>query len=319
MRVVFLGTPEFAVPSLKALLDPTHHDCELVGVITQPDRPAGRGHKLTPPPVRLVAEESNVPFFQPHRLRDDPEALRFLKEKKPQLVVVVAFGQILPPDFFNYPSLGSINVHASLLPRYRGAAPMAHALMNGEKETGVTIMKIDQGMDTGDILSQAAVSVGENTTGEELEDILALKGAELLIETIPGYAEGEIQARPQNHEQASYAPRIKKEDARIDWNRPAPQIHNRIRAFNPWPTAVADFRGARVKIWRSQKMKENGEDLRPSGRVGTIAAVGKDKIVVECGRKTFLSLKELQLPNRKRVSARDFVNGTSLRPGELLT
>lgn len=319
MRVLFLGTPGFAVPSLQALLTLTNHDYELVGVITQPDRPAGRGQKLTSPPVKVLAEQSGLPVFQSERLRSNQDAGEFLRARDPHLIVIAAFGQILTPEFFDYPPLGSLNVHASLLPKYRGAAPITHALIQGETQTGITIMKIDEGMDTGDILSQVTITVGENVTGGELEDILAHQGAELLIRTIPPYALGEMQPQPQDVKGATYAPRITKQEAEIDWNRSAPEIHNWIRALDPWPTAWTRFGDKKVKIWRSEKVGELGRDLRPLGRPGAILALGKDRIIVECGGKTFLSLRELQLPSRARLSARDFVNGVSPGLGDLFT
>ena len=319
MRVLFLGTPEFAIPSLQALLNFSSSDFELVGVVSQPDRPAGRGQKLTPPPVKVLAEQSGLPVFQSERLRDHPDALQFLREKDPQLIVIVAFGQILTPEFFDYPTLGSLNVHASLLPKYRGAAPITHTLINGETQTGVTIMKIDEGMDTGDIVSQGTVAIEENTTQGELEDLLAHQGAQLLIQTLPPYAKGEMRPQPQDHKKATYAPRMAKQEAQIDWNRSAPEIHNWIRALNPWPTAAAHFQGEKVKIWRSRRVEEIEGDSRPSGRPGVILALGPDEIIVECGQTTLLSLGELQLPNRARVSARDFVNGVKPRVGDLFT
>jgi methionyl-tRNA formyltransferase len=302
MRVVFLGTPEFAIPSLKALLT-ARDQFDLVGVVTQPDRPAGRGQKLNVPPVKQLAERHGVPVFQTHRLRENPEALEFLRSKEPEVNVVVAFGQILPLEFFDFPPLGSLNVHASLLPKYRGAAPVIHALLNGETQNGVTIMKIDEGMDTGDILSQVAVPVSEDMTAGELEPVLARKGAELLVQTIPGYEKGEIRPRSQDHTQVTYAPRIKKEDGRIDWNRTAESIHNLVRGLNPWPAAFATFRRERLKIWRTTKLEQAVASVFLGGQSGMVVAV-ENKIIVECGEQTFLSLLELQLPNRKRVSAR---------------
>jgi len=319
MRVLFLGTPGFAVPSLQALLNFSDPDYQLVGVISQPDRPAGRGQKLTPPPVKVLAEQYGLPVFQSERLRDNPDALKFLRERDPQLMVVVAFGQILTPEVFDYPLLGTLNVHASLLPKYRGAAPITHTLVSGETQTGVTIMKIDEGMDTGDIVSQDTVPVGGTTTRGELEDLLARKGAELLIQTLPPYGKGEIRPQLQDHKKATYAPRIAKQDAQIDWDRSAQEIHNWIRALNPWPTAAAHFQGKKVKIWRSRQSEEGEADSRPAGRPGVILASGQDEIIVECGQKTLLSLLELQLPNRARVSALDFVNGVNPRVGDLFT
>lgn len=315
MRVLFVGTPEFAVPSLQALLQ---HGYEVVGLITQPDRPAGRGQKLAAPPVKKLAAAANLPVLQPAKLRQSPETLRFLEEQRPQLMVVAAFGQILPPPVFNFPPLGTINVHASLLPAYRGAAPVAHALIQGEAETGVTIMKLDQGMDTGDILTQWTVPIDENVTAGELEKLLALKGAQLLIQTIPGYARGEIHPQPQDHRRATYAPRIKKEDARIDWNLAAPRIHNRVRGLHPWPVAFTGFRGERIKIWRSRKLSAQVSEARAvGGSAGEILAIGREEIVVQCGERTQLALQEVQLPNRDRIAARDFANGVDLKVGEI--
>lgn len=314
MRVVFLGTPHFALPSLAALIASDNPKYQVVGVITQPDRPAGRGQKLASPPVKVIAEQAEIPILQPKRLRNNPQALEFLHKSKPDLNVVVAFGQLLPREFFDFPPLGSVNVHASLLPRYRGAAPIVHALLQGEQTTGVTIMKIDEGMDTGDILSQAPVSIGEGTTAGELEELLARKGAELLLETLPGYATGEIQPQPQDDERATYASQLHKEEARLDWMTTAAQVHNRIRAFNPWPGAFADFHGQPVKIWRSRRP---GEPVRLAGRPGAVLAVGQDEIVVECGEGSILALLELQLPDRRRLPAHDFANGVNLQVGEV--
>ena len=316
MRVVFFGTPQFAVPSLKALLSSGAHSCELVGVITQPDRPVGRGMKVTPTPVKVVALEAGLDVFQPRRLRNNPEARVYLREKDPQLIVVAAFGQLLPIDVLGFSPWGSINVHPSLLPRYRGAAPVIHAVLNGDKITGVTIMKLDEGMDTGEILSQTEMILPENTSGGELEEILAHRGAELLVETIPRYLAGEIQPRAQEHEKSSSAPRVKKEEARVDWSLSAAEVHNRIRAFNPRPVAYAALRGQTVRIWRSATTVQAAQG---TGRPGVVVAVEEDAVVTECGLHTFLSLRELQLPNRGRVAARDFVNGVGLKVGEMFT
>lgn len=317
MRVVFLGTPDFAVPSLSALLH-RPDEYQLAGVITQPDRPAGRGQRLTSPPVKLLSKQHRVPLLQCERLRDNPEARRFLRDKAPELLVVVAFGQILDEEFFNYPPLGSLNLHPSLLPKYRGAAPVIHTLLNGETETGVSIMKIDQGMDSGDILSQKSVSIDPDVRAGELGSLLADVGAELLIHTIPGYARGEILPQAQDHGRATDAPRISKEERRIHWDAPAEVVHNQVRALNPWPVARSGFRGGAVRVWRTQRISKPTKDLSWRGQPGLVACIGDNEIVVECGAATFLSLKELQLPDRKRLSAADFVNGTKLRSGEVL-
>ncbi|MEE8348764.1 MAG: methionyl-tRNA formyltransferase [Acidobacteriota bacterium] len=316
MRVVFLGTPGFAVPSLRTLHDHSEHDLQLVGVITQPDRPAGRGQKLTLPPVKTVAVELNIPVFQPGRLRGNETAQSFLEKADPDLMIVVAFGQILSPEFFNYPPLGTLNVHASLLPSYRGAAPIVHTLLNGERETGVTIMKIDEGMDTGAIVSQSRWKVGKDITAGELEESLACQGAELLIQTIPGYVAGEIQPVPQDPEQASYAPRIKKKEVHIDWNWTDLRIHNWVRALNPRPASTAAFRGETVKVWRTSRNEARNPGANRAPSPGEILSLEDRQIRVACGDQTCLSIEELQRPNRKRLSAGEFIDGMKPEVGE---
>jgi methionyl-tRNA formyltransferase len=316
MRVLFLGSPEFAVPSLKALIEDSRF--EVIGVITQPDRKAGRGQKVTPPPVKQVALDSQIPVFQFPRIRNSPEAAETLEQLDPGIMVVVAFGQILPPEFFEFPAYGTLNVHASILPKYRGAAPVTHAILNGETETGVSIMRIDEGMDTGDVLTQKTVQVSKTVTTGELEARLSLEGASLLMETIGGYVSGEIKQKPQIQDQVSYAPRITKEDARICWKEDSLRVHNRVRAMNPWPGAFTQFREQELKIWRTDLVEEPLE-IDPGAPAGTIAAVSKSQVVVSCAGPSFLSLITLQLPNRKRVTAGDFVNGTQLKVGERLT
>jgi len=315
VRVLFLGSPEFAVPSLKALVE--HPQYEVVAVITQPDRKAGRGQRLSSPPVKDFATEAGIPVFQFPRIRGNGEALALLERTQPELMVVVAFGQILPPEFFEFPPHGTLNVHSSLLPKFRGAAPVVHAILSGETESGVTIMRIDEGMDTGDILSQKTVPVPKDMCTGELEEVLAKEGANLLSETLGGYVRGEISPLPQGEKNVSFAPRISKEDARVRWDRNALSVHNLVRAMNPWPVAFALFRDQRVKIW---KTTVSGE---PPGapldvRDGTLVCVEKEQIVVRCSGPSYLSLLTLQLPNRQQVSAGDFINGTQLKVGERL-
>lgn len=312
MRVVFLGTPEFAVPTLKALLEA--EGVEVVGVFTQPDRKSGRGQQLKPPPVKVVAEEQRVPVYQFESVRRNPEAVRTLEELDPDVCVVVAFGQILTPEFFEFPPKGTLNVHASLLPAYRGAGPVAHAILNGDRETGVTIMKIDAGMDTGDMLTRRVVKISPTVTAGELADVLAEAGADLLVETLEGYMEGTIVPVKQDSEQATYAPRLKKEDGRIDWERRAVTLHNQVRGLNPWPGAYFSWRDMEIKLWSTRigPSRIGRSECSP----GTVKQVDKDGIVVECGNCSELILLELQLPNRKRVSALDFINGTAVAPGD---
>lgn len=315
-RIVFLGTPEFAVPSLQALLDAPDDELRVVGALTQPDRPAGRGHKLQAPPVKRLAESAGLPLHQTASLKKDPQALEWIRSLAPGLMVVVAFGQILVPECFELPPHGTLNVHASLLPRYRGAAPAAHAILNGDSITGVTIMKIDQGMDSGDTLTCRQIAIGENTTRGELEQRLAQEGARLLLETIPGYLSGEIRPQPQEHQKATFAPRISKEDGKIDWNSSASQIHNRIRACNPWPGATAAFRGQPLKIWESRLVRDRsaGKEVQP----GQVVEAAPEGLTVCCSQQTLLRLTWLQPPNRKRISAGDFINGFQPRLGESL-
>ncbi len=315
MRVLFLGTPDFARTFLEALAqNQTRLGLQLAGVVTQPDRKSGRGRKLSPPPVKVAALQFGLPIFQCARIRGDAEALEFLRQARPDVMVIVAFGQILPREFFARPRFGSLNVHTSLLPRYRGAAPVVHAILNGEKETGVTIMKLDEGMDTGDVLAQSTTPIGPDVTSGDLERQLSRQGVELLLGTLPSYLSGELQARPQDHEQATLAPLIRKDDARIDWTQPACRIHDQIRAFNPRPGAFTCFRGERLKIWRSRNPHASAFPVP----VGRIRATGKGSILVGCGQGTSLELVELQLANRGRVRARDFANGMKLRSGERL-
>lgn len=315
MRVLFLGSPEFAVPSLKALIE--HPKYEIPAVITQPDRKAGRGQRLTAPPVKSIASEANIPVFQFPAIRNNPEVMDLLEKLQPEIMVVVAFGQILPPEFFGFPAHGALNVHASLLPEYRGAAPVAHAILNGETETGVTIMRIDEGMDTGDILSHTAIPLPDSVSRGELEITLAQEGAALLMRTIGGYVSGHIEPIPQNPDQASYAPRISRKDARICWKEKALAVHNRVRAMNPWPAAFSLFRDQELKIWRTA-VTEAPPGLELDRAEGSVVDIQEGRIVVRCGGPTFLSLVTLQLPNRRKVSAADFVNGTQLRIGERL-
>jgi methionyl-tRNA formyltransferase len=316
-RVVFLGTPQFAVPTLQALLETD--DFEVVAVVTRPDRPAGRGQKVSPPPVKTLAVEHSVPVFQPERLKDSPEVEPFLDQAAPEVMVVAAYGQILPLSFFDSPRFGSLNVHASLLPRYRGAAPVAYAILNGDDETGVTIMKIDEGLDSGGIVAQSVFPIGDNMTAGDLHDVLSREGARLMLETLPLYLRGELAPQPQDETGVTYAPQIRRSQARIDWGRSPQEIHNQIRAFNPWPGAFAGFRDEVVKIWTSRVVGPDEPPLEePGGPPGTVESWSKQEIVVRCGEGSLLAVREAQMPNRRRHSALDFVNGVGLRVGEVL-
>ncbi len=242
-RVVFMGSPAFAVPTLRALAA----RYPVVGVVTQPDKAAGRGRKLTPPPVKIVAQELGLPLMQPRRLRE-AEAMDQLRAWHPDLIVVAAYGQILKPEVLDLPRYGCVNVHASLLPRWRGASPIQHAILHGDTETGITIMQMDPGMDTGPILSQRAISIAPEDTAASLSEKLAALGAELLIETLPGYLDGRIQPQPQDDSQATYAPLLKKSDGELDFNQPADLLARKVRAFHPWPGTFTTWKGQPFKV-----------------------------------------------------------------------
>ncbi|HSL44968.1 MAG TPA: methionyl-tRNA formyltransferase [Anaerolineales bacterium] len=253
-NVVFMGSPDFALPTLRALAQ----NYKVVGVVTQPDRASGRGRELRPPPVKLLAQELDIPIIQPEKLRQ-PEAMEQLQAWKPDLIVVAAFGQILKKDVLYLPRFGCINVHASLLPRWRGAAPINAAILHGDQETGVTIMKMDVGLDTGPILSQRSIPLTREDTAGSVFEKLSQLGADLLIETLPGYFSGEILPTPQPEEGMTYAPMLKKEEGQLDFTRPAEELERRVRAFNPWPGAFMDFDGTLLKVHRAHVEAGNAE------------------------------------------------------------
>ena len=308
MRLIFCGTPQFAVPTLEKLLA---EGLTIELVISQPDEPAGRGYEVKPPPVKLAAEKGGIKVFQPAKLKD-PATQEFLSPYHPDAIVVVAYGRIVPPWLIDLPRLGCINLHASLLPKYRGAAPIQWALVRGERVTGVTTMKIDPGMDTGDILLAREVEIGEEDTAETLSERLSVLGAELMVETMRGLERGEITPRPQDHSQATLAPMLKKEHGRIDWSLPAQEIAWRVRGFCPWPGAYTMFRGNNLHVWAAA-VSPRASELEP----GTLAAE-RGKLFVACGQGTQLEVKELQVEGRKRLAAHDFLNGVHLKPGERL-
>lgn len=314
-RVAFLGTPQFAVPSLEALVRSARF--EVVCVITQPDRKAGRGQKMTAPATKQIAEKHSVPVYQYGSLRKSPEAISLLEELRPDVSVVAAFGQILESQFFELPPYGTVNVHASLLPAYRGAAPIIHTILNGETETGVTIMKIDAGMDTGDILTQRRVKIPIDMTAGELEAVLASEGADLLLSSLESYLEGDLEPQPQDHSLATYAPRVDKSISRLDWGQEALRLHNTVRAMNPWPGATFELRGIPVKVWRTS-LTAGGNWVGTGHPIGSIVEIRQNCFIVQCENQTFIALEELQLPDRRRVVAKDFLNGFQLKPGDVL-
>jgi len=310
MRLIFCGTPQFAVPTLQKLLA-EGFTIELV--VTQPDEPAGRGCEMKPPPVKQVAEKAGIRVFQPAKLKD-PATQEYLFPYHPDAIVVVAYGRIIPPWMIELPRLGCINLHASLLPKYRGAAPIQWALMHGERATGVTTMQIDPGMDTGDILLVREVEIREEDTAETLAEHLSVVGAELMVETLRGLERGDITPRPQDHSQATLAPLLKKEHGRIDWSLPAQEIAWCVRGLQPWPGAYTTFRGKNLHLWAAVALPaEVGSPLEP----GTLVAE-RGKLFVVCGRSTRLEVEELQMEGRKRLSTHEFLNGVHLKPGEKL-
>jgi methionyl-tRNA formyltransferase len=310
MQLIFCGTPHFAVPTLKRLLA-EGFTVELV--ICQPDEPSGRGYEVKPPPVKQLAEKAGIRVFQPAKLKD-PATQEFLSRYRPDAIVVVAYGRIIPPWMIELPRLGCINLHASLLPKYRGAAPIQWALIRGERVTGVTTMKIDPGMDTGDILLMREEKVRDEDTTETLAARLSALGADLMVETLRGLERGEITPRPQEHSQATLAPLLKKEHGRIDWSLTAQGIAWRVRGLYPWPGAYTTFRGKNLHIWAAALSSAPvASPLEP----GTLAAE-RGRLFVACGQGTQLEIKELQVEGRKRLPARDFLNGVHLQPGEKL-
>ena len=311
LRVLFMGTAELSCDSLRTLLESPAF--KVVAVVTQPDRPKGRDLKLQPSPVKVLGLSAKLPVLQPERARSE-EFLAALRALQPDLIVVAAYGQILPASILELPRFGCLNVHTSLLPRYRGAAPIQWAILNGDAETGVTIMKIDAGLDTGDILTQATTPIHPEDNSETLHNRLARMGAELLVRTIPDYVAGKLTPQPQPAAGASYAAKIKKQDGHLDWNQPAPALWNRVRGLVPWPGAFTYLPGQPqphlLKIWQA-------EVLARSGQPGEVLQADKAGIVVSCGHDA-LRIQVLQREGGRRLPAQDFLAGHSLRPGQRL-
>ena len=304
MRLVFLGTPAFAVPTLERMVEAGH---QVVAVVTQPDRPRCRGQHPAPPPVKEASLRLGLPVFQPERVRR-PEAVEYLRTLAVDAMVVVGYGQIIPQVIIDLAPLGIINVHASLLPKYRGAGPIQWAILNGETRTGVTTMRIDAGLDTGDMLLKAETEIGAEENAIELGRRLAAMGADLLVKTLEGLANGTVTPEPQNPAEATHAPLLKKEDGVVDWSQPALTIHNRVRGLQPWPGASTTFRGHTLHIWRSKPRPERGWPGR---------FISLKPPVVSCGSGS-LELVDVQLEGRKRIAAADFVNGQRLTDNETL-
>ena len=309
MRILFMGTPDFAVASLSALLAAGHEVC---GVFTQPDKPKNRGMKLQASPVKGFALAHDIPVFQPVKMRDG-EAMGHIRDLEPALIVVAAYGRILPDDILNYPPYGCINVHSSLLPRYRGAAPINWAILNGDKTTGVTIMHMATELDAGDIILQGETDIGPDETAPELFDRLAEMGGALLVEAVGQIERGEAARTPQAASGATYAPMLSRELSPMDWTKPAQTLHDQVRGLLPWPCATGEFGGVRCKVF-STAVLDGTTDLEP----GTVAEAGKSGIVMACGGGSLLRVSELQPDGKKRMAAADFLRGHPLSAGERL-
>jgi methionyl-tRNA formyltransferase len=307
--MVFCGTPRFAVPSLKLLLEQS--DFEIAGVFTQPDRPRGRGQEISFSPVKEVALAAGVAVFQPQKIRA-PEAEEQLRGMAPDVMVIIAYGQIIPARLLGIPQHGWINLHASLLPKYRGAAPINWAIVNGEVRTGNTTMRIDAGMDTGEMLLQEELEIGPKETAPEVAERLAEAGAPLMAKTLRGLRDGTLKGQAQNHAGATLAPMLKREDGWIDWTRSAAEIYNRMRGFAPWPGAFSEFRGQTCHLWG-----EPVSNVRTDAEIGTLLS-HKEGLRTACGRGSVLALSSVKLEGRKWISAAEFANGARLQVGERL-
>ncbi len=308
MKIVFWGTPDFAVESLKSLIDSKH---DVVAVVTQPDKPKGRGKKLTPPPVKVLAQKYNIPVFQPEKIKNNKDFYEELKKLNPDIFVVVAYGKILPKEIIELPKYKTINVHASLLPEFRGAAPIHRAIMEGKEKTGVCIMEITEELDAGDIYKCREVEIKDTDDIVSLHDKLAREGAQLLIEVLDEIEKGKIEKTPQEHQKATYAKPIKKEEGKINWSKPAREIFNQIRALKVWPKAFSTFRDKEVKILEAEIIDETS-----IGNPGEIVDILKDSgFIVQTGKGKIL-IKKLQFPNGKPISAADAVRGYHIKIGE---
>jgi methionyl-tRNA formyltransferase len=314
MRIIFLGTPEFAVPTLDAIVSAGH---AVTLAVTQPDRPKGRKQELIPSPVKTAAIRHGIPVYQPERIRDSA-SLAHLHQQSPDAMVVVGYGQIIPQSIIDLAPLGIINVHASLLPELRGAAPIQWSIARGFKRTGVTTMRIDAGLDTGDILLQWETPIGPDETAPELSARLAAAGADLLVRALADLCAEAIQPRPQNSSLATYAPILKKGDGRIDWSNPAQRIHDLIRGFQPWPGAHTSFRGQSLHLWRSRLVPEKTIDLPPGALIQTHGVSSGHGVWAVAGDGAVLELLEVQLEGRKKMPAEVFANGHRLQQTDLL-
>ncbi|MDB8790697.1 methionyl-tRNA formyltransferase [Romboutsia sp. 1001216sp1] len=308
MRIVFMGTPEIALGCLQKIIDEKH---EVIGVVTQPDKPQNRGKKLGMPPVKELALKYDIPVYQPLKARDE-EFVNVLKELNPDVIVVVAYGQILPKSILDIPKFGCINVHVSLLPKYRGAAPINWVIINGEEKTGVTTMYMDEGLDTGDMILQKEFALDNEITAGELHDKMMVVGAETLKETLDLIEKGCAPRTKQNHDEFSYAPMMDKSLGNIDFNKSAKDIHNLVRGVNPWPSAYTTYDGKTMKVWKTKVLNEESQKSP-----GTILSVDKDGIKVSTLDKVIL-LEEIQMPGKKRVLVSEYIKGNSIDTSKIL-
>lgn len=308
MKIVFMGTPEFAVPCLQKIIDEGH---EVVAVVTQPDKPKGRGKKLAMPPVKELALKYDIPVYQPLKAREE-SFVDTLKEMNPELIVVVAFGQILPKSILDIPKYGCVNVHASLLPRYRGAAPLNWVIINGEEKTGVTTMYMDEGLDTGDMILKSEIPLDDEITAGELHDKMRIDGAKVLKETIDLIEKGEAPREKQSNENTCYSPIMNKSLGNIDWNKSAIDIHNLVRGINPWPSAYTTYEGQTMKIWKTKVIDKNS-DKDP----GTIISVDKEGINVSTS-EGIVQIKEIQMAGKKRMEVPEYIKGNNINTDIIL-
>jgi len=309
MRILFMGTPDFSVPTLEYLIASEH---EIIGVVTQPDKPKGRGKQIIYPPVKVVALENKIPVYQPTKVKE-PDFMEAIQALQPDLAVVVAFGQILPKAFLDLPNYGCINIHASLLPKYRGAGPIQWAIIHGEPITGVTTMYMDVGLDTGDMLLKEVVEIEPKETGGSLHDKLSVVGGPLVVKTIEDLMKERLIRMPQNNELSTYAPMLNKDMGNMDWHQSADTIERLVRGLNPWPSAYTYYEGKLLKIWESEVVLCNVLNMP----CGSICEIREDGFVVKCKEEGLL-IKSLQLQGKKRMSTPDFLRGHQVRIGQEL-
>lgn len=308
MKIIFMGTPEFAAPAVDSLIEAGH---EIAAVFSQPDKPKGRGYSMTPPPVKVKALEYGIPVYQPNSMRDG-EALGIFNEIQPDIAVVIAYGKILPREILDAPKYGCINVHASLLPKYRGAAPIQWSVIDGESKTGVTTQQMDVGIDTGDILMSHETEIQPNETAGELHDRLSVMGAKLIVDTLSALEKGELTPQKQDDSRSCYASMLTKELCRIDWTQDAQTIHNKIRGLSPWPVAVAVMEGKRIKIHRSSLSAMQNE----SAKCGEVISVSP--LTIKCDGNSAVELIEIQAEGKKRMKSEDYLRGHKVEIGTIL-